>query len=344
MSRSVSAPSSVTKTSPCWNGLIVPGSTLRYGSNFCSWTRRPRAFSRRPSEAATMPFPSAETTPPVTKTYFGARALTGFQGSRGGGWGSASDRRGARAAGRLARLHELAQEWSLVRDELLQGRVADVDVAVHQQVLAAAEQEEREVEGGRNPEPARRGDAEMCPDGDDAAAGTEREPVDPGERDPAAGYLRQLREEAADRLVADRRGVPVAFGHRRGLEDGRAAGDRLAVTLLRRHAVLVPSVRPAADRVPRKVAPRRAVLQRRRQRGGPARQLLPGARLRKLRPGEDAQPGDALVGRRVGRALARAGAGERDDRQGEGRRHEQGGTPTHARPSGAANGAARAPA
>src|SRR6201987_5916845 len=81
MSRSVSAPSSVTKPSPCWNGLIVPGSTLRYGSNFWSWTRRPRAFSNRPSEAATIPLPSAETTPPVTKTYFGARALTGFQGS-----------------------------------------------------------------------------------------------------------------------------------------------------------------------------------------------------------------------------------------------------------------------
>src|SRR5215471_1777872 len=85
MSRSVSAPSSVTKTSPCWNGLIVPGSTLRYGSNFCSCTRSPRAFKRRPSEAATMPFPSADTTPPVTKTYFGARALTGFQGSSGDG-------------------------------------------------------------------------------------------------------------------------------------------------------------------------------------------------------------------------------------------------------------------
>src|SRR3954469_15917852 len=81
MSRSVSAPSSVTNTSPCWNGLIVPGSTFRYGSNFWSCTRRPRAFNRRPSEAATIPFPSAETTPPVTKTYFGARALTGFQGS-----------------------------------------------------------------------------------------------------------------------------------------------------------------------------------------------------------------------------------------------------------------------
>src|SRR5579859_4226314 len=85
MSRSVSAPSSVTNTSPCWNGLIVPGSTFRYGSNFWSWTRRPRAFSRRPSEAATIPLPSAETTPPVTNTYFGARALTGFQCSSDGG-------------------------------------------------------------------------------------------------------------------------------------------------------------------------------------------------------------------------------------------------------------------
>src|SRR5436189_4036745 len=86
MSRSVSAPSSVTNTSPCWNGLIVPGSTLRYGSNFWACTCRPRAFSSRPSEAATIPFPSAETTPPVTKTYLGARVLTGFQGSSGRGW------------------------------------------------------------------------------------------------------------------------------------------------------------------------------------------------------------------------------------------------------------------
>ena len=81
MSRSVSAPSSVTKTSPCWNGLIVPGSTFRYGSNFWSCTRSPRALRSRPSDAATIPFPSAETTPPVTKTYLGARWLTGFEGS-----------------------------------------------------------------------------------------------------------------------------------------------------------------------------------------------------------------------------------------------------------------------
>src|SRR5258705_6522805 len=41
-----------------------------------------------------MPFPSAETTPPVTKTYFGARALTGFKGSSAGG------RRGSRGLAR----------------------------------------------------------------------------------------------------------------------------------------------------------------------------------------------------------------------------------------------------
>lgn len=33
-------------------------------------TRRPRAFINRPSEAAVIPFPRLETTPPVTKTYF----------------------------------------------------------------------------------------------------------------------------------------------------------------------------------------------------------------------------------------------------------------------------------
>src|SRR5581483_10563369 len=70
MSRSVSAPSSVTNTSPCWNGLIVPGSTLMYGSNFCTCTLRPRAFSSRPSDAAVIPLPRDETTPPVTKTNF----------------------------------------------------------------------------------------------------------------------------------------------------------------------------------------------------------------------------------------------------------------------------------
>src|SRR6202167_4449045 len=48
---------------------MVPGSTFKYGSNFCSDTRSPRLSSRQPMEAAAMPFPSDETTPPVTKMY-----------------------------------------------------------------------------------------------------------------------------------------------------------------------------------------------------------------------------------------------------------------------------------
>src|SRR6478672_7899764 len=75
MSRSVSAPSSVTKTSPCWNGFIVPGSTLRYGSSFCMTTRRPRAVSRLPRLAAVRPLPREETTPPVTKMCLVIRAV-----------------------------------------------------------------------------------------------------------------------------------------------------------------------------------------------------------------------------------------------------------------------------
>src|ERR1700733_2852763 len=75
MSRSVSAPSSVTKTSPCWNGLIVPGSTLRYGSNFWHVTLSPRLSSRHPIDAAAMPLPSDETTPPVTNIYL-ANSIT----------------------------------------------------------------------------------------------------------------------------------------------------------------------------------------------------------------------------------------------------------------------------
>src|SRR5690606_5366663 len=68
-SRSVSAPSAVTKTSPCWNGLMVPGSTLMYGSSFWMATERPRLLSNRPSEAAVIPLPRLDTTPPVMKMY-----------------------------------------------------------------------------------------------------------------------------------------------------------------------------------------------------------------------------------------------------------------------------------
>src|SRR5436190_8182916 len=48
---------------------MVPGSTLRYGSNFMIVTRIPRSTRSRPIDAAAIPLPSDETTPPVTKMY-----------------------------------------------------------------------------------------------------------------------------------------------------------------------------------------------------------------------------------------------------------------------------------
>src|SRR5579859_5398878 len=67
---------------------MVPGSTLRYGSSFWRETLRCRAFRMFPIEAAVMPLPREETTPPVTKTYFDMDDLQGgfmdFTGNRGG--------------------------------------------------------------------------------------------------------------------------------------------------------------------------------------------------------------------------------------------------------------------
>src|SRR5690349_825821 len=40
-----------------------------YGSNFCIVTLSPRSTNSRPNDAAAMPFPREETTPPVTKMY-----------------------------------------------------------------------------------------------------------------------------------------------------------------------------------------------------------------------------------------------------------------------------------
>src|SRR5882672_1388671 len=49
---------------------MVPGSTLMYGSSLMLVTRMPRNSRIAAREAAAMPFPREETTPPVTKTYF----------------------------------------------------------------------------------------------------------------------------------------------------------------------------------------------------------------------------------------------------------------------------------
>src|ERR1035437_9546147 len=42
---------------------------LMYGSNFWMLTESPRTLINRPSEAATMPLPIEDTTPPAIKTY-----------------------------------------------------------------------------------------------------------------------------------------------------------------------------------------------------------------------------------------------------------------------------------
>src|ERR1700716_1498601 len=64
---------------------MVPGSTLMYGSSLMLVTRMPRASRIAAREAAAMPFPKEETTPPVTKTYLviylgrvGMEKLTGM--------------------------------------------------------------------------------------------------------------------------------------------------------------------------------------------------------------------------------------------------------------------------
>src|SRR3989338_781818 len=69
MSWSVSRPESSTNTSPCSIGFIVPASTLRYGSIFTRFTERPRAVSNFPTDAAAIPLPTADITPPTTKIY-----------------------------------------------------------------------------------------------------------------------------------------------------------------------------------------------------------------------------------------------------------------------------------
>src|SRR3954447_25609451 len=216
MSRSVSAPSSVTKTSPCWNGDIVPGSTFRYGSNFWSCTRRPRAFSRRPSDAATIPLPSAETTPPVTKTYFGARVLTGFQGSSGRGRTSRllpGPEQSVQSPERLARKRAAHGEPPRVDDELrvraplVPGaqRELGLDPVVDHLEREPLERHDVEHEQGpvhlRPPEVGRL----VRPDDDPTRAGCEPAPVrlDAGDARPPVGQVVRLGDECPD--VVERR-------------------------------------------------------------------------------------------------------------------------------------------
>src|SRR5215212_5950977 len=70
---------------------MVPGSTLMYGSNFCSRTLSPRRSSSIPIEAHVRPLPRELTTPPVTKMNLAMRGRSprtgriGFRRAGGGG-------------------------------------------------------------------------------------------------------------------------------------------------------------------------------------------------------------------------------------------------------------------
>ena len=48
---------------------MVPGSTFMYGSTLISDTVSPLASNKAPIEAAAIPLPRDETTPPVMKMY-----------------------------------------------------------------------------------------------------------------------------------------------------------------------------------------------------------------------------------------------------------------------------------
>jgi hypothetical protein len=48
---------------------MVPGSIFKYGSSFLIRTLKPLDCNKYASEAEERPFPSDETTPPVTKIY-----------------------------------------------------------------------------------------------------------------------------------------------------------------------------------------------------------------------------------------------------------------------------------
>src|SRR5437773_867742 len=71
---------------------MVPGSTLMYGSNFCSRTRRPRCSSSMPIEALVRPLPRELTTPPVTKMCLATPVFLGMKGQGEHGIGPAHPR------------------------------------------------------------------------------------------------------------------------------------------------------------------------------------------------------------------------------------------------------------
>src|SRR5579862_3502550 len=295
MSRSVSAPSSVTNTSPCWNGLIVPGSTLMYGSNFCIWTFSPRAFRRRPRDAAVMPFPSDETTPPVTKTNL--VSLTPDLRRPSGGANPRADSRNHSVPNPHPPLAWADRTGLTGRSGFhtlgplpLQTRTRRVDSLI-------GNGEGGGVPGTRAAEPAARLPAlSLAQRGEELGAAEHAlELLDTGVGR-VSGHLLDPEVtvgEARDRRqVRDRDHLRAAREPAQRLADrvGGAAADA-GVDLVEDHRV------PASDRGDRERDPREL----------PARRGLRDGRLRKARIGADQEP-DRVDARRAGLDLAEHGA------------------------------------
>src|SRR5438128_4085802 len=94
---------------------MVPGSTLMYGSSFCSVTRRPLLLSSRPRDEAVRPLPRLLATPPVTKMCL----VTGSQPTAALRAGGTMPLTSALDCGRLLRLVQLDQVARRIAQERL---------------------------------------------------------------------------------------------------------------------------------------------------------------------------------------------------------------------------------
>src|SRR3990167_9093387 len=102
---------------------MVPGSTLMYGSSLTLVTRMPRDSRIAARDAAAIPLPREETTPPVTKTYLviylACAGMGKFTGTRPAPQTSPAGRRAAllrdRALQAAAAAHRSALDRSVER-------------------------------------------------------------------------------------------------------------------------------------------------------------------------------------------------------------------------------------
>src|SRR5688572_6483013 len=198
-----------------------------YGSNFWIVTDRPRATRSRPREAAAMPFPSAETTPPVTKIKRVSGRLCGIK-SLGNPVYSPGRRTALRPSGGRDQLLGVAARGGV-------GRLGAEHPAQLGHYAVALERLEGREGGVRlggllDPEVARGqgGDLRQVGDAEDLAGVAERpEPLPDGPRRLPADAGVDLVEHDRARLPGARDGHPREHHARELAAPGRVAEGRL---------------------------------------------------------------------------------------------------------------------